>query len=61
MAGSDRRQHIFPKGLYHPRLGDQAAARLYENYELSMRLQRRLKRDKDTYFNRMEAGTIQPA
>jgi hypothetical protein len=43
---------IFPKGLYHPRLGDQAAARLYENYELSMRLQRRLKRDKDTYFNR---------
>ncbi|MGH3829462.1 MAG: hypothetical protein ACRDRS_03265 [Pseudonocardiaceae bacterium] len=46
---------IFPKGLYHPRLGDQAAARLYENYELSMILHRRRKRDKDTYFNRMLA------
>lgn len=46
---------IFPKGLYHPRLGDQATARLYENYELSMRLHRRRKRDKETYFNRMLA------
>jgi len=46
---------IFPKGLYHPRLGDQAAVRLYENYELSMCLHRRRKGDKETYFNRMLA------
>jgi hypothetical protein len=49
---------IFPSALYHPRLGENAAARLYENYELSMRLHRRRTRDKDTYFNRLTAYPV---
>ncbi len=48
---------IFPEALYHPHLGADAAPRLYENYELSMRLQRRSKNqyDRETYFNRLIA------
>jgi hypothetical protein len=48
---------IFPEALYHPHLGAQAAPRLYENYELSMRLQRKSENpyDRDTYFNRLIA------
>jgi hypothetical protein len=48
---------IFPEALYHPHLGSEAASRLYENYELSMRLQRRSKSqyDRETYFNRLIA------
>jgi hypothetical protein len=49
---------IFPDALYHHHLGDAAAARLYENYELSMRMHRRRKRDKDTYFNRLTAYPV---
>jgi hypothetical protein len=49
---------IFPGALYHPHLGDEAAARLYENYELSMRIHRRRKRDKETYFNRLVAYPV---
>lgn len=49
---------IFPGALYHPHLGDAAAARLYENYELSMRMHRRRKRDKETYFNRLIAYPV---
>lgn len=51
---------IFPDALYHPHLGAEAAARLYENYELSMRLHRRRTRDKDTYFNRITAYPVAP-
>jgi hypothetical protein len=51
---------IFPKALYHPHLGDDAAPRLYENYELSMRMHRRRPRDKETYFNRLIAYPIAP-
>ncbi len=51
---------IFPAALYHPHLGDAAAARLYENYELSMRMHRRRKRDKETYFNRLVAYPMAP-
>jgi hypothetical protein len=48
---------IFPDALYHPHLGAEAAPRLYENYELSMRLQRQSKSqyDRETYFNRLIA------
>lgn len=48
---------IFPEALYHPHLGSEAAPRLYENYELSMRLQRQSKSqyDRETYFNRLIA------
>lgn len=46
---------IFPSALYRPHLGEGAAARLYESYELSMRMHRRRKRDKETYFNRLVA------
>lgn len=49
---------IFPAALYHPHLGDEAAARLYENYALSMRLHRRRKGDKETYFNRLVAYPV---
>lgn len=52
---------IFPRALYHPKLAESAAARLYENYELSMRLHRRRReRDKETYFNRLVAYPIAP-
>jgi hypothetical protein len=51
---------IFPDALYHPHLGEAAASRLYENYELSMRMHRRRKRDKDTYFNRLTAYPVVP-
>jgi hypothetical protein len=51
---------IFPQALYHPHLGDQAAALLYENYELSMRMHRRRKGGKDTYFNRLTAYPVSP-
>jgi hypothetical protein len=51
---------IFPQALYHPHLGDQAAALLYENYALSMRLHRRRKGGKDTYFNRLTAYPVTP-
>ncbi|MCW2981393.1 MAG: hypothetical protein JWO14_3120 [Solirubrobacterales bacterium] len=46
---------IFPVELYHPHLGDQAAARLYENYAISMRVHQRTGRGNDfeTYFNRL--------
>ncbi len=46
---------IFPAELYHPHLGEKAAAQLYENYEISMRVHQRTGRgnDFDTYFNRM--------
>jgi hypothetical protein len=49
---------IFPTALYHPHLGKDAAGRLYENYELSMRMQRRRKRDKETYFDRLVAYPV---
>jgi hypothetical protein len=49
---------IFPEALYHPDLGVDAAPRLYENYELSMRIHRRRKWDKDTYFNRLMAYPV---
>lgn len=49
---------IFPAALYHPHLGDEAASRLYENYSLSMRMQRRRKHDKETYFNRLVAYPV---
>ena len=49
---------IFPSALYHPHLGAAAAPRLYENYGLSMRMHRRRKRDKDTYFNRLTAYPV---
>lgn len=49
---------IFPSALYHPHLGDAAAGRLYENYELSMRIHQRRGRDKDTYFNRLVAYPV---
>lgn len=49
---------IFPQALYHPHLGDQAAPRLYENYALSMRIHRRRKNDKETYFNRLLAYPV---
>src|SRR3954454_16809580 len=49
---------IFPAALYHPHLGDDAAPRLYENYELSMRMHRRRKGDKETYFNRLVAYPV---
>lgn len=48
---------IFPSGLYHPRLGDEAAPRLYESHSLAMTAQRRMKRRdlKNSYFDRMVA------
>jgi thymidylate synthase len=48
---------IFPVEMYVPHLGDQAAERLYEMYELTMRLHRRRKpaNDRETYFNRLVA------
>jgi hypothetical protein len=49
---------IFPRALYHPHLGDEAASRLYENYGLSMRIHRRRKGDKETYFNRLVAYPV---
>jgi hypothetical protein len=49
---------IFPAALYHSHLGEEAAPRLYENYELSMRMQRRRKDDKETYFNRLVAYPV---
>jgi hypothetical protein len=49
---------IFPQALYHPHLGEEAAPRLYENYELSMRIHRRRKNDKETYFNRLVAYPV---
>jgi len=49
---------IFPSALYHPHLGKDAAPRLYENYELSMRMHRRRKGDKETYFNRLVAYPV---
>lgn len=49
---------IFPQALYHPHLGNEAAAHLYKHYELSMRLHRRRKRDKETYFNRLVAYPV---
>jgi hypothetical protein len=51
---------IFPAALYHPHLGDEAAPRLYENYALSMRMHRRRKGDKETYFNRLVAYPVGP-
>lgn len=46
---------IFPEALYQPELGKEAAARLYESYEMSMRIHQRVGRgnDKETYFNRL--------
>lgn len=46
---------IFPAELYHPHLGETAAAQLYANYEISMRVHQRVGRrnDKETYFNRL--------
>jgi hypothetical protein len=46
---------IFPEALYHPELGEEAATRLYESYEMSMRIHQRTGRrhDKETYFNRL--------
>lgn len=52
---------IFPLALYHPHLGDDAAPRLYENYALSMRIHRRRKRDKETYFSRLVAYPVSPS
>lgn len=49
---------VFPAALYHPHLGDEAAPRVYENYELSMRMHRRRKGDKETYFNRLVAYPV---
>jgi hypothetical protein len=49
---------IFPQALYHPHLGEEAASRLYENYALSMRIHRRRKNDKETYFNRLLAYPV---
>jgi hypothetical protein len=49
---------IFPVALYHAHLGDLAAPRLYENYELSMRMHRRRRWDKETYFNRLVAYPV---
>jgi hypothetical protein len=49
---------LFPQALYHPHLGEEAAARLYENYSLSMRLHRRRRNDKETYFNRLLAYPV---
>jgi hypothetical protein len=48
---------IFPEALYYPHLGHVAASRLYENYELSMRLQSQCPNpyDRETYFNRLIA------
>lgn len=48
---------IFPSGLYHPRLGDEAAPRLYESHALAMKAQRRMKRRdlQNSYFDRMAA------
>lgn len=51
---------IFPAALYHPHLGEEAASRLYENYALSMRMHRRRKGDKETYFNRLIAYPVGP-
>ena len=51
---------IFPDALYHPHLGKDAAPRLYENYALSMRMHRRRKNDKETYFNRLIAYPVAP-
>jgi hypothetical protein len=44
---------IFPAALYHPHLGKDAAARLYENFEMSMRIHTRIGGEKETYFNRL--------
>jgi hypothetical protein len=46
---------IFPESLYIPELGEEAAARLYESYEMSMRVHQRVgkRNDKETYFNRL--------
>jgi hypothetical protein len=45
---------IFPSGLYAAHLGDEAAARLYQVYDVGMRMHRRRKpNDRDTYFNRL--------
>jgi len=46
---------IFPEDLYSPDLGEEAAARLYENYAMSMRVHQRTGRgnDQETYFNRL--------
>jgi hypothetical protein len=51
---------IFPEALYHPHLGAEAAPRLYENYRLSMCLQRQSENqyDRDTYFNRLIAYPV---
>lgn len=49
---------IFPEALYHPHLGSDAAAHLYKHYELSMRIHRRRKGDKETYFNRLVAYPV---
>lgn len=51
---------IFPDALYHPHLASQAAPLLYENYELSMRLQRQSPNpyDRETYFNRLVAYPV---
>jgi hypothetical protein len=49
---------IFPAALYHPHLGEEAAARLYENFEMSMRIHTRTGGEKETYFNRLVAYPV---
>lgn len=49
---------IFPAALYHPHLGEDAAARLYENFEMSMRIHTRTGGEKETYFNRLVAYPV---
>jgi hypothetical protein len=49
---------IFPAALYHPHLGEAAAARLYENFDMSMRIHTRTGGEKETYFNRLVAYPV---
>jgi hypothetical protein len=49
---------IFPAALYHPHLGTDAAPRLYENFEMSMRIHTRTGGEKETYFNRLVAYPV---
>jgi hypothetical protein len=47
---------LFPQDLYHPSLGDEAAARLYDTYRHAYPLLRRYKaNNRGTYFGRLVA------
>jgi hypothetical protein len=47
---------IFPQAFYHPHLGAQARAHLYDLYRTTMQLHRRRSpTDRETYFNRLIA------